>query len=443
MSLDAKTQEQLYDDVWFPMERRFGRDYDAHFDNFVRHYLTVRTGRIPKKQEVYEAFRAYARSKESPGDIGSLLRDVYTCSAYYVNFALHREPDDALRQAFVDLNRLKVDVAYPVLLEAYEDYKNGLLTKEQLLELVRLVESYVFRRAVCGIPTNSLNKTFATLLSEVKDGISQDYLENFKLALYGMTSYRRFPDDVEFEQELFIKDVYNSRSRNYLLDRLENHGRKERVNIEAYTIEHVMPQNPNLSETWRQELGDDWKGVQKNYLHTLGNLTLTGYNPELSDRPFKEKRDRADGGFRDSPLRLNRSLSKVERWNEDAIVERAKTLIKKATQVWPALELSEEARERYGEKETRGRGKVCTLNDYEFLTGDMRELFEQFRRRVLNLDASVAEVFNKHYISYKTTTNFVDIVPQKSRLRLAINLAFDEINDPEGLCQDERDGPYL
>ena len=321
-------------------------------------------------------------------------------------------------------------VAYPLFLELYDDYSHERLSREDLISILKLVESYVFRRAVCGIPTNSLNKTFATLSRELD---KEHYLESFMATLLLKDAYRRFPNDEEFIRELSAKDLYNFRSRNYWLRKLENHNWKERVNVEEYTIEHIMPQNESLSTLWQQELGENWKEIHTKYLHTLGNLTLTGYNPEMSDRPFIEKRD-MKGGFADSPIRLNKELAKVEHWNEDAIKKRAEMLAGLATQVWSHPQLETDVVERYHTMKKDEGAKTYTLEDHTYLTGTMMELFEQLRKRILNLDASVTEEILKLYITYKTTTNFVDVVPQKNRLKLSLNVAFDEIYDPKQMC---------
>jgi predicted transport protein len=230
-----------------------------------------------------------------------------------------------------------------------------------------------------------------------------------------------------------VKDAYNFRNRNYLLRKLENYKRKEVVDIESYTIEHIMPQNENLSSEWRKDLGDNWEEVQKTYLHTLGNLTLTRYNSELSDKPFIEKRN-MDGGFADSPLRLNKGLGQLQVWNEQEIVYRGKRLAEQAVLVWSYPELSEDVISQY-KKKPNGNEKY-TIRDFPHLTGEMLELFEQLRKRISNLDSSVREEFKQLYIAYKTTTNFVDVVPQKSKLRLSLNMAFNEIHDPKGICKD-------
>lgn len=431
MGLDPREQTELYNDYWYLMEKSFGQSaYKTHFDRFMRDYLTYKMNRIPRIDEVYHEFKQYVHGQQS-ASIHDIVADIYRFSRYFVVMALEKELDADLRAAFSDINTLKVDVAYPLLLELYDDFTNQKLNKEEFLEILRLIESYVFRRAVCGIPTNSLNKTFATFN---KDLDKTNYMESFKAALILMDSYRRFPTDDEFSRELTVKDLYSFRTRNYWLRRLENHDRKEKVNVEDYTIEHIMPQNENLSEAWKQELGENWKQVHERYLHTLGNLTLTGYNSELSDRPFLEKR-KMPGGFADSPIRLNRSLAALENWNEDEIKKRAEILSEQLIKVWAYPKVADDVLMRYKE-EDKTRGKEYTLANHPHLIGPMLELFNQFRKRVLNIDSSVTEEFLKLYIAYKSATNFVDVVPQKSRLRLSINVRFSEIDDPKSLCKD-------
>ena len=185
-----------------------------------------------------------------------------------------------------------MDVAYPFLLELYNDFKTDLLPKSELLGCVRLIEAYVFRRAICAIPTNSMNKTFATFTKTLK---KDRYFESVQAHFLGLPSYRRFPSDEEFRRDLHTRDLYNFRSRSYWLRRMENFGRKERVAVDEYTIEHILPPNEDLAPEWRaMTLGEDWQRVQQTWLHTLGNLTLTAYNSDYSDRPFLDKRDMPD-----------------------------------------------------------------------------------------------------------------------------------------------------
>jgi predicted transport protein len=344
--------------------------------------------------------------------------------------ALGAETDPSLKLAFNDLRELKVDVAYPFLLELYNDYTTKVLPNPEFLDAIRLVESYVFRRAICAIPTNSMNKTFATFGKALK---KDRYLESIKAHFLRLPSYRRFPTDEEFRRDFQTRDLYNFRSRSYWLRRLENHGRKERVSVDEYTIEHILPQNPNLSSVWKGSLGPEWEHVQQTWLHTLGNLTLTGYNSEYSDRSFAEKRD-MEGGFKESPLKLNSGLAQLDQWNGETIKARAEKLSAIALDVWASPTLEAEVIAAYGPKAT---ATGYTIEDHPHLSVPaLHDIFLAFRKQVLALDPCVTEEFLKLYVAYKAETNFVDVVPQAKRLRLSLNMGFSEIIDPKGICKD-------
>jgi uncharacterized protein with ParB-like and HNH nuclease domain/predicted transport protein len=439
MGLEHELQTRLYEQYWRPMEVDFGQEgYGTHFDNFMRHYLTVKTGEIPNVREVYEAFKTHARSPAAAqAGVEELVKDIRIFARYYCAMALSAETDPDLKLAFHDLRELKVDVAYPLLLELYSDYSVGLLPLTDFKAAVRMVEAYVFRRAICAIPTNSMNKTFATFAKTLK---KDRYLESIQANFLLLPSYRRFPNDEEFRRDIQFRDLYNFRSRSYWLRRVENHGRKERVPVDEYTIEHIMPQSDNdptkVPEVWRVELGPEWERIWKDYLHTLGNLTLTGYNSEYSDNSFKDKRD-MEGGFRDSPLKLNAGLGQLDAWNEEVIKARAKRISDTALSVWTAPKLEAGILAAYQPKSDAGVSAVYTINDHpHLLAASLRQVFAAFRKEVLALDPCVTEEFLKLYVAYKAETNFVDVVPQAKRLRLALNLHFAEINDPKGLCED-------
>jgi len=434
MDLEPAHQTKLYEDHWRPMEVAFGQEaYSSQFDGFMRHYLTLKSGAIPNVKAVYEAFKAHARDPnvEAAG-VDALVADIHMFANYFCAMALGKESDKDLRAAFQDLRELRVDVAYPFLLELYNDYSQGILPKSDFLQAVRLIEAYVFRRSVCSIPTNSLNKTFATFGRVLK---KDRYLESIQAHMLNLPSYRRFPRDEEFKREIVVRDLYNFRNRSYWLRRLENHGREERVPVDEYTIEHIMPQNENLSVKWQEALGPDWQRVWETWLHTLGNLTLTGYNSRYSDRPFVEKRD-MEGGFRESPLHLNKGLGVIDSWNETTIKQRAERLALLACDVWRAPDLSAEVLASY--HPIVPKPGVYTIDDHMYLakSSPVRPLFDAFRKEVLALDPCVTEEFLKLYVAYKAETNFVDVVPQAKRLRLSLNLQFHELNDPKGLAKD-------
>jgi len=437
MDLEPELQTRLYDLYWRPMEIDFGQEaYGTHFDAFMRHYLTVKTGEIPRLDEVYDAFKTHACSPvAAAAGVEALVKDIREFARHFCAMALGAEPDVDLKLAFHDLRELKVDVAYPFLLELYHDYKAEAISKAELLASVRLVEAYVFRRAICAIPTNSMNKTFATLAKALK---KDRYFESIQAHFLGLRSYRRFPTDEEFRRDLQTRDLYHFRSRSYWLRRLENHGRKERVPVDEYTIEHILPQNENLSLEWQEALGADWQRVQETWLHTLGNLTLTAYNADYSDRPFAEKRDMPSApekGLKQSPLKLNQGLGAIETWDEAAINARAAKHAGLAIGVWTAPVLSDDILDAYRPK-SDAVAEYSIDNHPQLLTPSMQPVFQAFRKEVLSLDPCVSEEFLKLYVAYKAETNFVDVVPQVKRMRISLNMRFADVNDPKGLCQD-------
>jgi predicted transport protein len=224
------------------------------------------------------------------------------------------------------------------------------------------------------------------------------------------------------------------RQRSFWLRRFENHGRKERVYVEDYTIEHIMPQNEAMPQLWRDELGPDWKLVHERRLHTLGNLTLTGYNSEYRDHAFATKRD-MENGFVSSPLRLNRGLGQTPVWNEEAMIERATRLAQEAVAVWPAPALPNDVLDAY--RENPSSTSSYSIADHPHLSGGpTRRLFDAFRQEILALDEGVREEFLKLYVAYKAETNFVDVVPQASSLRISLNMRFSDVVDPRGRCRD-------
>jgi uncharacterized protein with ParB-like and HNH nuclease domain/predicted transport protein len=447
MGLEPALQTKLYEQFWRPMELDFGQEaYGTHFDGFMRHYLTVMTGDIPNINAVYDAFKGHARASRSDfaddkSHIESLVREIRDYARHFCSMALGSESDADLKLAFHDLRELKVDVAYPFLLELYHDYKANTLSKADLLSIVRLIEAYVFRRSICAIPTNSMNKTFATFTKALK---KDRYFESIQAHFLALPSYRRFPLDEEFRRDFQTRDLYNFRNRSYWLRRLENYGRQERVVVDEYTIEHILPQNENLPSKWREALGGDWQRIQQTWLHTLGNLTLTAYNSEYSDREFIEKRDMPDApekGLKQSPLKLNQGLGVQEKWNEETIKARAGKLAEIGAGVWPAPNLPLDILEAYRPK--ADAVTAYTIDDHPFLAkgsemygSAVRDLFDAFRKAVLALDPCVSEEFLKLYVAYKAETNFVDVVPQAKRLRLALNMRYAELNDPKGICKD-------
>ena len=429
MGLAPSEQTYVYEHLWRPMEQLFIYETQGYvMDAFFRHYLTMKFSRIPKQGRVYEEFKLYHLNCEF-GSIRELCQDLMEYAKYYTNIVFKRNSDTDLRRLYEDIIDLRMEVSYPFLLKIHHDCTEGLITSDELKEILELCISYVLRRAVCEIPTNSMNKTFATLKNYIKP---DDYLNSVKAFFVMQDTYKEFPDNDKFEGAFVNRDIYNMRARNYILSRLENFENKAPITIENYTIEHIMPQNKNLSLEWQTNLGPEWQEVQKKYLHTIGNLTLTAYNSEMSDRPFLDKMDML-GAFKESALRINKYVVLQNEWNETHIQERANELAKKAEVIWPypALTATELAPYQAEEKTVQ----KYSLESYA-VNAFTRMLFESLDKRIMKLSPRVKKEYKKLYVAYKLDTNFVDIVFQKQRLRISINMKFSELNDPNGICKD-------
>lgn len=332
MDLPPKEQTHLYEHYWFSMEQQFKGGDERRFDEFVRHYLTLKTGTIPREGDIYDAFKKFTGDRAVDGvTIDEVVIELSEFATRFARMALGVEPSASLASRFAQIEQLRATPVYPFLLRVYADYDDGTISEADFGTILDSTVAYVLRRAICGIATNSYRDTFAKFADSID---STNYVESVNARYLTLSANKRFPNDAEFSASLETVDLYNLKISKYFLSRLENHGRKEAVSTADYTIEHILPQNEDLSAEWQEELGPGWSDVQSRLLHTLGNLTLTGYNPEYSDKPFREKRD-MEGGFKDSPLRLNEGLRSLEHWNETEILNRASRLAKLAITVWP------------------------------------------------------------------------------------------------------------
>lgn len=429
MGLEPAEQTYVYEHLWRPMELLFVYETQGSImDRFFRDYLTMKLTRIPKQGRVYEEFKLYHLNCEF-GSIRELCQDLLTYSKYYTDIVFKRSSNPTLKSLYEDIIDLRMEVSYPFLLKVHNDFAEHVISQDDLLQIIRLCISYVFRRSICDVPPNSLNKTFATLRNEIR---TNDYLNSIKAFFVLQDGYKEFPNDERFTTAFKSRDIYNMRSRNFILRQLENFENKAPICIENYTIEHIMPQNRNLSPEWQEMLGDNWEEVQKTYLHTIGNLTLTAYNSEMSDHSFPTKID-MEGGFKESALRLNSFVVKQSKWTEETIKERACILADKAKQIWPfpVITDAELAPYRIDEKPAE-RYSLATYDTNAFT----KMLFEIVDRRIQNLSPNVKREFKKLYVAYKLDTNFVDIVFQKQRLRISVNMKFSEVIDSKGICRD-------
>jgi uncharacterized protein with ParB-like and HNH nuclease domain/predicted transport protein len=429
MGLEPLEQIYVYEHLWRPMEQLFVYEtQDTVMDAFFRHYLTMKIARIPKQGRVYEEFKLYHLNCEF-GTIRELCQDLLEYAKYYTDIVFKRSNNAKLKRLYEDIVDLRMEVSYPFLLKVHHDCAEGIINDDDLQEILKYCISYVLRRNICDIPTNSMNKTFATFKNYVHP---DDYMNSVKAFFVLQETYKEFPDDDKFAAAFVVRDIYNMRARNYILSRLENYDNKAPIIIENYTIEHIMPQNKNLSIEWQKDIGGNWRDIQKKYLHTIGNLTLTAYNSEMSDHSFMEKMD-MKGGFKESALRLNKDVVMLSEWNEEHIQKRAQDLCDKAKKIWPYPTLTDTEIAPYQVVEKPAQKYTLETYDTNAFT---RILFEALDKRIMNLSPAVTREYKKLYIAYKLDTNFVDIVIQKQRLRMSVNMKFEDVYDPNGICKD-------
>ncbi len=436
METEVEKQEIFYEKYWRAMEEDFKQSEKQSkredlFDKFVRHYLTIKIGKTPNEKRVYEAFKRY--QQERGIETEALLQDLQKYCGYFCQIVFKKEADKDLNKALRFLVDLEMDVIYPLLLELYSDYSDGVLSKADFIPIVALIESYICRRAVCGLGTNSLNKVFPSFTKKID---KDQYLESIKVHFGYLTEKQRFPNNDEFKDCFITINFYKFKKREYFFERLENFDTKEPVNTQECTIEHIMPQT--LTKEWERDLGENFQAIHDKYLHTIGNLTLTGYNEKYSNNSFQEKRD-MEKGFKDSPLRLNQNLKDLESFGEEKIKKRANDLADLALKIWTYPNLDAETLEKYKPKKEK---KVYDLSSYKF-GSHSRELFDILSKEIKALNERIVENFNQDYISYKFGKNFVDIVVQTKDLKLYLNMKFNELQDEKNLARDMTNKGHL
>ncbi|GAA6995720.1 DUF262 and DUF1524 domain-containing protein [Helicobacter pylori] len=434
MGLEPEKQKIFYKKYWRAMEEDFKQN-ETLFNQFVRHYLTIKTREIPNINKVYVAFKRYQQERGIETEV--LLQDLQKYCGYFCQIVFKKEANKDLNKALDFLVDLEMDVMYPLLLELYSDYSDGVLSKADFIPIIALIESYICRRAVCGFGTNSLNKVFSSFTRYIQ---KDEYFKSLKAHFGYLTEKQRFPNNDEFKNLFITIDFYSFQKRRYFFERLENFDRKERVYTHEYTVEHIMPKK--LTEEWKKDLGQDHERIHTQYLHTIGNLTLTGYNPEYSNKSFQEKQG-MEKGFKDSPLRLNQSLRDLESFGEEEIKKRANDLADLALKIWTYPKLDAETLEKYKpKKERKKENKVYDLSSYKF-GSHSRELFDILNKEIKALDERITENFNQDYISYKFSKNFVDIVVQTKDLKLYLNMKFNELQDEKNLARDMTNKGHL
>lgn len=394
MGQKPKEQKQYYDDYWTKIEKCTNNEVS----NFVRDYLSIKQQSTPSMGNVYQAFKRYAEEHKIP--IKTLLFDLLKYARLYQKLISCKSGLDIqkLDDCLYRMKRLEIVVTRPFLMEVLRLNQDDKLSREDVLKIFLITENYLFRRNICEVPTAALNKVFLHLNKEIQryDNNTNDYINKFVYALLSKKDSGRFPNDKEFETALSEKKVYLMRGKYkaYLFERFENYGTIETKDVynhldnNVYTIEHIMPRH--ITPSWMEALGPDAMEIHDTWLHRLANLTLTGYNPSLSNKSFEEKRDSEEGGYKVSGLRMNQKISTKQKWGLDELEERNEEMIALAKKIWELPQSSFQPAEKEYDS--------CTLDDEDVdLTG--RDIVRFSYQNVEQPVSSWAEMF-EHMMKY-------------------------------------------
>lgn len=328
MDLEPNTQDRFFNKYWIQIEK-----LTSNLPEFIRNYLIFKTQSSIKKEDVYSEFKILAKN-EFKNEKENILKELIYYAGLYSSFTqIEFHENSKINEKLSNLNKIEFSVCIPYLFDLFTDFDRKNITEDVLIAVLITVESYAFRKMLVDNSTQGLNKLFVTLSKDLKKHSQwkEQYLELLNFILLEKRGSQRFPTDIEFETALINKEVYKlqSKNRNYLLESLENFNCAYRVNLEDLTIEHILPQK--LTDQWKKKLGTNWQDIHNKYLHTLGNLSLTGNNSKLSNLSFEEKQ-KID--LQTSKLKLNFKFDKQEKWTETEILARAKSLISDALKIW-------------------------------------------------------------------------------------------------------------
>ncbi len=429
MGLPEEQQNRIYSSYWRKIEVAFKGSQWA-IDNCARDWVALRrrATKQTRADRIYIEFREeFRRLTAFDGEMDATLADLLQFSQGYAAFVLRRGPGRGLGSALGDLRR-HVDVPAMLIARLFRCYwELDTLTESEFAESVRLIESYIIRRQVCGLQTRGYWSVFANIAYALDEC---DAANSLRILLARRQSSYRFPSDEEFERALIEDNIYGTRICRPLLEGLENGGQLERTDTDEYQIEHVMPQT--VTEPWKRMLGESWKEVHETWLHRLGNLTLTGYNPRYSNHGFEQKKS-IPGGFQDSSVRLNRFIREQDQWTAQQMSDRGRMLASTALGIWPHHGVPQDLIDQIEIEELRKQAAASDPYSVE-MTDPVRELFGQFKEQLQAIDREIIEVASRYSISYFGPAFAFEILPRKTRILLLLAPEFNEIDDPSGLA---------
>ena len=441
MGLPEADQTRLYNNYWSKLEDYF-RNAGTVPDTFIRDYIALKKESTTQTRadSVYSEFKYFWPSSD-PESTAERLADMLKFASYYVSFL---KPSLALHKSLVDplinVNSGGVGNAHGLLImRLYDCHERGVLTEQDYIQTLSLIKSYLLRRAVIGLQTRDYWSVFARIAHSIRD---ESAFESFRVALARQAPNYRFPSDNEFTQAMRERNLYSLRICFHVLERLENAGRKEQSPTGNCSVEHIMPKSIEDVTEWQEMLGDGWKGIHEDWLHRLGNLTLSAYNSEYSNKSFYDKKTMKDG-FDDSPLRLNRYVKEQTKWSATEMETREIELAERALEVWPYHNADEGLILEADIRELKRQEALKNIDDLG-ASENVRPLLTSTHDAICKLDYSIQVIENRSVCYYNSSASFfAELLPMTSYVRLLIPIDFDEVEDPTELAGNTNDWKFL
>ena len=407
MDLTPKDQKYIYNTYWRHIEVVFENDESEKFEDFIKSYLNIKYNNSISTK-IYEEFKGVKKSFKTTE---SLVIDVNKYWNYYLKIVFDKEEDKKLKKCFNSLKELPYTIIRPFIMRLYEDYEDEKLGIDEFVEIIDFTESYLFRRSICNLDSQSLKGFYSKMYTNLDD---ENYLESYKYILNATTGKRSMPDDDDFEKYFKSEDVYHSNIKKYVLLKLTDFERDEITDINKCTIEHIMPQNTNLSKEWQEALGPDWKIIHEKYIDTIGNLTLTASNSKLGDKTFKEKKEMEGVGYDFSNINLNKYFKNIDKWDEEEIIKRSDFLFEQAKKIWKYPEISSQTKQKFDDKTTatttpQGIPQQKLENDNYKYWRDCRDIIKSNKNKYKHFNPKEPNFSNRYILSIGTQLAYIQL----------------------------------
>ena len=433
MGLREPEQNDFYDKYWSKIEKFFEKSSNF-LDDFLRDYIVLkeRITKPIKNDEIYDSFKRYKDKHKLTSE--NILKDLIRYAPHYAKCVIPWSFTQGVSKEIYYLR--EYGTTHAILLMKLGDLqKSGKLGNDDYLKMLSWIDSYLLRRVVTKLTTKSYRSRFASIAHSVDEN---DPINSFQIALDQLSGNYENPNDEVFRTALETNNLFRLRLCHYILSRLENYEQNEPSPTWSYEVEHILPQNTNLNEDWRDMLGDDWEDEQNTWVHRLGNLTLSGYNQKYSDRSFEYKKKIKDG-FEDSAVRLNKYVREQDQWTEKEIEERGKNLSEIAMKIWPYLHVDREVYINDLEKKASQR----SIQDVD-MNAETRKLFCNVHSQITNFEEVITVVEGNSACLFNYKPEFIaELIPRSKYITILLNIEVDRIENPTSLIENANKKNFL